>query len=98
MKISSKTKLKKFAVVHPEAERRLSSWVHLIEKISARNFGELKQAFRKADYVPKFAVFDVGGNSYRIVTVVRYQTQQVVIVDVFTHAQYDKWTKDNRGK
>jgi hypothetical protein len=41
---------------------------------------------------------DVGGNLYRIVTIVHYDIQQLHVLHVFTHEEYDKWTKNNRGK
>jgi mRNA interferase HigB len=96
MKISLKTKLAKFAAIHPEAKKKLAGWAGAVEHNSASSFSELKRTFRRADYVPReFTVFDVGGNDYRIVTVVRYDIQQVHILHVFTHAEYDKWTKAN---
>jgi mRNA interferase HigB len=98
MKIIYKTAITKFAAKHPEAGKRLFLWVQTLEDCSAKSFSELKRTFRSADYVPKFTIFDVGGNTYRVVTVIDYKTQRVLIDDVFTHAEYDKWTKDNRGK
>lgn len=99
MEIISKAKLKKFAAIHPESEKKLSAWIRTLEHTSAKSISELKLTFRRADYVPKeLTVFDVGGNAYRVVTVIHYKTQRVYIVEVLTHAEYDKWTKDNRGK
>jgi mRNA interferase HigB len=99
MKIISKTKLTKFSGAHPESERRLNNWAETVEHNSASNLHELKLTFRRADYVPKeFTVFDVGGNLYRIVTIVHYDIQQLHVLHVFTHEEYDKWTKNNRGK
>lgn len=66
---------------------------------AATNYNELKQTFQTADYVPKkFTIFDVGGNKFRIVTVIHYNTKSVYVRAVFTHAEYDKWSKQNRGK
>lgn len=99
MDIISKTKVKPFAAAHPESEKKLTGWIRTLEQTSAKSFNELKLTFRTADYVPKeFTVFDVGGNAYRIVTVIRYKTQRAHILHVFTHAEYDKWTKGNRRK
>jgi mRNA interferase HigB len=35
-------------------------------------------------------VFNVGGNKYRLLTLVNYGRQTVEVVDVLTHAEYDK--------
>lgn len=98
MHVISKAILRRFTVVHKEAESRLNSWFRTLEHSSPSNFEELKQIFPSADYVPKrFTVFDVGGNAYRVVVVIHYNTQRAYIRGVFTHREYDKWTKDNRG-
>jgi mRNA interferase HigB len=99
MHIISKTILRRFSTTHPEAVPKLNSWFRALENSSPKDLNGLKQTFPSADYVPKkFTVFDVGGNAYRIVTVIHYNTQRVYIRGVFTHAEYDKWTRDNRAK
>ena len=38
-------------------------------------------------------VFNIGGDKYRLVVVIDYQTHMISISDVLTHAEYnkDKW-------
>jgi mRNA interferase HigB len=99
MWIISKAALVAFYQTHPEAKDRLEAWYRICETCKATNYNELKQTFQTADYVPrKFTIFDVGGNEFRIVTVIHYNTKKVFIRAVLTHAEYDKWTKQNRGK
>ena len=98
MRIISKTALVNFYRIHPESRERLEAWYRTCKACNAANFSELKQTFQTADYVPKFTVFDVGGNEFRLVTVIHYDKQRVFIREVLTHAQYDKWTKLNRAK
>ena len=40
-----------------------------------------------------FTVFNIGGNKTRLITIMRYKHQQVVIHEVLTHAEYDAWNK-----
>lgn len=99
MHIISKAMLREFSAVHPEAESKLKDWFRVLEHASANSLNELKRIFPNADYVPKrYTVFNVGGNVYRIVTVIHYNRQRVYIRHVLTHSEYDKWTKDNRRK
>lgn len=99
MRIISKTALVSFYQTHQEAKDRLEAWYRACKACNAKNHIELKQTFQTADYVPeKYTIFDVGGNNYRIVAVIHYDKQMVYIREVLTHAQYDKWTKQNRGK
>jgi mRNA interferase HigB len=99
MHVIAKSTLLAFAQKHPEARDKLLSWHKTMKACSARNFSELKLTFASADYVPKkYTVFDIGGKEYRIVTVIFYDVQKVYIRLVGTHTEYDKWTKENRGK
>lgn len=97
--IYNQSKLVNFYKKHPEAKKRLEAWCQVGEACNATNLHELKQTFQTADYVPdQYTIFDVGGNQYRIVTVIYYSTQKVYIREVLTHAEYDKWSKQHRGK
>lgn len=99
MHVISKKPLLAFIKKHPTAREPVLAWHKLMEACKAKDFTELKQTFKTADYVPeKFTVFDVGGNNYRIVTVVIYGIQTVYVRFVGTHSGYDKWSKDNRKK
>ena len=40
-----------------------------------------------------FTVFNIGGNKARLIAVMRYRSQQVVIHEVLTHAEYDAWNR-----
>jgi mRNA interferase HigB len=40
--------------------------------------------------VDGFTVFDVGGNQYRIATVIHYDKQRNYVRAVMTHAEYDR--------
>lgn len=99
MRIISKAALVNFYQTYPGAREKLEAWYRTCKSCKACNFNELKLTFKTADYVPKqFTVFNAGGNEYRIVTVIHYDKQLVYIREVLTHGQYDKWTKQNRGK
>lgn len=54
------------------------------------NFAQLKADLPATDYVPPFTVFNVKGNKYRLVTVIDYAEQVVVVRNVLTHATYSK--------
>lgn len=95
MRIISKRPLREFWSFHPESKEPLKSWYHKALHASAANFAELRQTFNSADYVDGFTIFDVGGNSYRLVAVIHYNTQRIYVRNVMTHAEYDRnhWRK-----
>lgn len=97
MNVISKTSLKVFYDIHPEAEQALLEWYKVLSKIRCENFNQLRAFFPSADYVKKnnleLTIFDVGGNKYRVICGISYRTQTVFIKFVFTHRDYDQWNK-----
>jgi mRNA interferase HigB len=45
-----------------------------------------------------YTIFDVGGNKYRVVTVIHYNRARVYVRHVFTHAEYDDWSRSMRKR
>ena len=64
-----------------------------------RNLVELKQTFGSVDMVPvkgrDLYVFDIGGNKYRLVAAIHFNTQKLFVRHVLTHPEYDAggWKK-----
>jgi mRNA interferase HigB len=90
MRVISKKPIREFWERHPESKPALEEWFRKVGKLSAASFPELRQAFRSADYVDGYTLFDVGGNKYRIATVVHYDNQRLYVRQVMTHAEYDR--------
>jgi Uncharacterized protein conserved in bacteria len=99
MRVIAKTALVEFWTIHPESASKLEAWYRTLKNCAAQDFNDLKRTFSSADFVPKnYTVFDVGGNAYRVIVSIHYDKQRAYIREVLTHAEYDKWTKANRGK
>ncbi len=90
MKIISSSALRAFAVEHPQAEAALQGWRRVIEKNQFANWAELKAVFNTVDKVDELAVFNIGGNKYRLIAYIRFEKQIVYIKAVLTHCDYDK--------
>ncbi len=54
---------------------------------------QLRQQVPYSNRETTFTVFNIGGNKARLITIMRYKYQQVVIHEVLTHAEYDAWNK-----
>ena len=65
-------------------------WRAVVAAAGCINFAQLKADSPSADYVPPFTVFNVKGNKYRLITVVDYTEQIIVVRDVLTRAIYGK--------
>ena len=90
MKIISNSALRVFAADHLQAEAPLQGWRRVIEKNSFANWAELKAAFNAVDKVIELAVFDIGGNKYRLMAYIRFEKQILYIKAVLTHREYNK--------
>lgn len=54
------------------------------------NINELKKMFNSVDYVNGYTIFDIGGNNYRLITAIHYNSQYCYIREIWTHAEYSK--------
>jgi len=99
MHIISLKALRDFWHKHPAAEGPMRNWHTIVEKTAFADFNDLRHTFRSADYAKPYTIFDVGGNNWRVITVVHYDVQKTYVRWVMTHAEYDTWCRQySRGK
>lgn len=97
MRVISRRALREFWESRPQAKEPLAAWFRIMEHSTFAAFGAVKAAFRTADYVAPFTVFNIGGNKFRIITVIHYNRGRLYVRHVFTHEQYDRWSKEMRS-
>lgn len=91
MVVISYSALRNFYRKHPDAEDALNNWYRAVEKAGWSNFHEVKTVFNSVDAIGNDRyVFNIRGNTYRIVAVVKFKSRTVYIRFVGTHAEYDK--------
>ena len=90
MHVISKKKLKDFWEEHPESRKPLEAWFKIVRSSRYHMFHELRMTFPRADRVGDKVVFDLGGNKYRLITVIHFNRFKVYVRDVLTHEDYDK--------
>ena len=97
MRVISKRALREFWEKHSNAKSGLLLWYQRISKVDVNNFSELRQIFSSADVVGNFVIFNISGNSYRLVTYIDYKDNMVFIRAILTHAEYnkEKWKNDD---
>lgn len=98
MHVISKHALAAFWLKHDAARIPLEAWYRVVKTSTFSGFNDVKRTFACADYVPPFVVFDVGGNNFRVIGALHYDRHKVYIREVFTHAEYDRWSKNYRSK
>lgn len=93
MRIVSHRKLKEFYETKGREDSRvpLERWYNIAEKAEWRNLSEIKVDFPATDYVGnQHYVFNIKGNNYRLVVVVKFTIGYIFIRFVGTHEEYDK--------
>jgi mRNA interferase HigB len=91
MRVISNKALVDFAAIYPVANEPLQAWRKIVESKAFASFAEIKSSFNTADKVDDYLVFNIGGNKFRLVTVIHFDRQKLFVRHVFTHKEYDKW-------
>lgn len=90
MHIISKKKLRDYWEKNAQAELPLVEWYYKMKECKARNLTQLRKVFNSADPVHRYTIFNIGGNNYRLITAVHYNTERCYIREIWTHAEYSK--------
>ncbi len=90
MHIVSRKALKDFWEKHPDSETPLKIWFKIVKASRYASFNHLRETFKTADKVKDKIVFNIGGNKYRLVTVVHFNYGRVYVRHVLTHREYDR--------
>lgn len=91
MRIISRRRLVDFWEIHPDAEQPLRAWYTETKRAHWNSPTEIKAIHRSASILPNNrVVFNIKGNTYRLVVVVEYTQEKMFIRFVGTHAEYDR--------
>ncbi|MCL2328914.1 MAG: type II toxin-antitoxin system HigB family toxin [Bacteroidetes bacterium] len=93
MRIVSHKKLREFYETKgkEDAKIALERWYDIAEKANWKNFADIKIDFPSVDYTGnQHYVFNIKGNNYRLVVVIKFVMGYVFIRFVGTHKEYDK--------
>lgn len=95
MRVISLKTLKAFWLKHPDAEEPLRAWFKVTTAAGWSNFMTVRNTFGSADTAKvnsgnTVTIFDIGGNKYRLIAVIDFPEQILLVRKVMTHEQYDK--------
>ncbi len=90
MRVIAVKTLKDYAAEFHQAEHALFSWYEEAITAEWNNPNELKEQYRNASILNnKRVVFNIHGNSYRLIVDIEYRLKIVFVVWFGTHKQYD---------
>ena len=91
MRIISKSTLIKYYTKNELAKTPLEIWYNEAKKAKWTNFADIKSTFNNVDSVGnQHYVFNIKGNDFRLVVVIRFSISTILIRFVGTHKEYDK--------
>jgi len=91
MRIISRRRLVEFWESHSDAEQPLRAWYTEAKKASWQSPFEIISTYRSASILANNrVVFNIKGNTYRLVVIVEYSQGKMFIRFVGTHAEYDR--------
>ncbi|MCC8199413.1 MAG: type II toxin-antitoxin system HigB family toxin [Tannerellaceae bacterium] len=75
---------------HADAKTALEDWYIKTTEADWSTFPDVKKTFNSVDYVgDQHYVFNIKGNHYRLVAVIKFTIKMVYIRFIGTHAEYD---------
>jgi mRNA interferase HigB len=95
MRIVKPSTVRAFWAKHPDAEPFLENWLKVTHAAHWMSLQEVRRTLPHADAVKVgsggiVTVFNVGGNKYRPLTAIHYNTGMVFILGILPHEQYSR--------
>jgi len=88
--VISRKKLREAAARHADLAVPLDVWCRVARRAEWKSLAEVRQIFPSADAVGKYTVFNIKGNSYRLIVEINYCSSRLFVRHVLTHAECDK--------
>jgi mRNA interferase HigB len=95
VRVISRRALLEFSRQHAGSNGALDAWYRIARAANWSDLVEVQQTFASAEAVGDLTVFNIKGNTYRLIARIHYRLRILYIGAVLTHAEYDKgaWKK-----
>lgn len=94
-RIIAKSTLREFWEKHEDATQYLKTWYDIAKTAKWSSPNDIKQTYINASILKNGrVVFNIKGNSYRLIVKFNYERQWAFIRFVGTHSEYDKINAD----
>ncbi len=92
MKIMGQKKLYDYGNGHADVRSQLEAWHSEAIDADWSSPADIKARYPHASFLAdNRVVFNIKGNSYRLDTIIHYETKTVLIKRIGTHAEYNRW-------
>ena len=91
MRIIAKSTLVEYYTKNPQSKSALEDWYDRTKEAKWKCFADIKHTFNSVDSVGNQRyVFNIKGNDYRLVVLIKFTISHVLIRFVGTHDEYNK--------
>ncbi len=80
---------------HKDAKTALQIWLEAAKAARWNSLEDIRRTFPATDLVGPLAIFNIKGNTYRLIVRIMFGKQKIFIKEFLTHAEYSKerWKK-----
>ncbi|MBI1945386.1 MAG: type II toxin-antitoxin system HigB family toxin [Deltaproteobacteria bacterium] len=91
MRVISRRTLRQFWEDHPDAEQAVHAWFREAQQARWGGPADINARYAGASFLPRDrVVFNIRGNSYRLIVAIKYAAGIVFLRFVGTHSDYDR--------
>ena len=91
----SKSAWRAAVAAYPSLGGPISQWYKVASLATWRSLVDVRKVYPHADFVDPYTVFNIKGNSYRLVVKIEYRWQIIFVKHMLTHDEYTRgnWKK-----
>ena len=90
-RVFAKSTLKEYWKKHPDAEQYLKTWYDIALSSNWKTPNDVKKTYSTASILKdNRVVFNIKGNSFRLIAKFNFEKQWIFIKFIGTHEEYDK--------
>jgi mRNA interferase HigB len=90
MHVISKSAWRDAVAKDPALERPIGEWHKVAKHAEWKNLAEVRNVYPPADPVGPYTVFNIKGDTYRLIVKIEYRWQTIFVEHLPTHAEYDR--------
>jgi len=82
--------LDKATKTHRDLAKPVAAWLTIANTSTWKSLHELRLTWRNTDSTKGQTIFNIKGNKYRLIAIVNYSSQTIIVKDLITHAEYSE--------
>src|SRR5689334_2310503 len=98
MHVISRRRLKEGCSKDSTLERPLADWFKVASNAEWGSLVDVRKTYPSADYADPYTVFNIRGNSYRLIVKIEYKWQLIFVIDVKAHPEYERWNHERNSR